>query len=737
MSTYFRKVQNENFEPESSIWTRNAVTSLKTGILNENGTTSIFLNEHFFYDDRARVIQTQKQNHLAGQDITTNQYNFVAWLLKSKRQHTATVQGNAQSYTILEEYEYDHAGRETGMHHTINSNDRIYVCEKDYDERDLLLQKKLHQTSGFGGDFLQYVDYRYNIRNWLTDINNINFNAGCNFVAATQTVTPEGQQPTDLFAMKLSYNFSAVPNTAGRFNGNIAAMEWKIGCNDLQAYRFTYDKFDRFTSATYGEKANTNYSINNRYNVSNIVYDLDGNIQQLQRRGNISGTNYNLIDDLTYTYNAFNPSRLEKVNDATASATGFNDRISADVANYLYDKNGNLSRDEHKGMDLSYHYFNLPYQADFGSNQTIGWAYRADGMKLSKAIVGSGSDYTKEYCEGIEYNNGQLEAIYFSEGRATPDGASFQYEYTLTDHLGNARVNFADIDNDGTAEILQENHYYPFGLVIENLSQVNSGSENEYKFNNKELNQDFGFDLYDFGNRLHDPTLNRFTSIDRFAEKYNAMSPFGYAANNPIKFIDVQGDSVTIYFNRANQTLHITDHDHYQEGLPTAYVKASDYQQGGIRDDEGNLVKNQVLVVTDVFTGGVSYDGNVTRDPNRPQQRPIPEGEYDLVDNNADTRHEGWYRLDARDSKRFNDTHEPTGRDGFRFHMGTESWGCVTCDRSASDRSDEWQVIQNILATTTTTTAKEKRGRQSLNPLSRLTVFGKVVVFGPDLIKKE
>lgn len=35
-------------------------------------------------------------------------------------------------------------------------------------------------------------------------------------------------------------------------------------------------------------------------------------------------------------------------------------------------------------------------------------------------------------------------------------------------------------------------------------------------------------------------------TIDRFAEKYTSMNPYQYGANNPIKFIDVNGDSIRV-----------------------------------------------------------------------------------------------------------------------------------------------------------------------------------------------
>ncbi len=106
----------------------------------------------------------------------------------------------------------------------------------------------------------------------------------------------------------------------------------------------------------------------------------------------------------------------------------------------------------------------------------------------------------------IEYLNESLEAIYHDEGRVvpvendedlTPDSGnnlnlSFRYEYTLSDHLGNGRVFFSDVNGDGlvqvdpdAGEVLQEGHYYPFGLGMDGPWVAQSGVKNQYLYNGK------------------------------------------------------------------------------------------------------------------------------------------------------------------------------------------------------------------------------------------------------------
>ena len=71
-------------------------------------------------------------------------------------------------------------------------------------------------------------------------------------------------------------------------------------------------------------------------------------------------------------------------------------------------------------------------------------------------------------------------------------------------------------------------------------------SGNQYKNNSKELDDANGLNTYHYGMREYDPKIARFNRVDRFADKYPSLSPYSYAANNPIVFIDVNGDSLTV-----------------------------------------------------------------------------------------------------------------------------------------------------------------------------------------------
>ncbi len=132
------------------------------------------------------------------------------------------------------------------------------------------------------------------------------------------------------------------------------------------------------------------------------------------------------------------------------------------------------------------------------------------------------------------------------EGRIIPtDNGDVRYEYFLKDHLGNTRVSFADMDNDGTADLLQEDHYYPFGMRMDGLSYYGAGTENKYLYNGKELQDDkfgdVGLDWYDYGFRMYDATLARWHVPDPLAHLDFNISPYCYVENNPLRFIDLFG----------------------------------------------------------------------------------------------------------------------------------------------------------------------------------------------------
>ncbi|MBO3699525.1 DUF6443 domain-containing protein [Roseivirga sp. E12] len=127
----------------------------------------------------------------------------------------------------------------------------------------------------------------------------------------------------------------------------------------------------------------------------------------------------------------------------------------------------------------------------------------------------------------------------------TFDEGGFLYVYLSNESASSLPVYFDQFQITHTkGAILQEDHYYPFGMNINALSSTAPLSKpNKYKFNGNEEQTEFDLNLFDFNARFYDPAVGRFISVDPLtdAPEQVALSPYQFSWNNPYNLNDPDG----------------------------------------------------------------------------------------------------------------------------------------------------------------------------------------------------
>ncbi len=463
-----------------------------------------------------------------------------------------------------------------------------------------------------------YYWYNYDIQSRLSTVQTNKTNSQTGAVSEiSYTYNSADQQTLDSYpsmlanSVSLGYNYnnrgwlSNITRNGAGFsyyetltyyaNGNVNTQALiNSGLNSYNSYAYLYDNYNRLTQFKYSIGAT----------IESFSYNNDGNIS------------YRYVNGVkSYYYNfAAGTNKLSNVYNGTI--TGY----------YTYDNKGNVTADGLKSISgITYDHRNLPLNMTGGSG-TYYYRYDDGGNRIYKQDLSTKEFYLRDYTGkelavyDMNTNKIKLANIYGNDGMIGRIDVSWNGSirtdtryYYLKDHLGSTRVEF-----DRNASVSSAYGYYAYGQISQSYN--NSNPNDKYKFTGKERDTETNYDY--FGARYYDSELGRFLSCDKYSYKYPSLSSYQYGGNNPIRYIDINGDSLWVGVDRnaainiiqqiANidvSSIYVSD-----DGLVGINIEGQDLANNeglSVLNDIIGSDKNILFSVSSEYTAKVSKGGNI------------------------------------------------------------------------------------------------------------------------------
>lgn len=445
----------------SSKLTRGLLTGSKVCILDPAHALSVdytmpWMLKVNFYDDKARVIQVKAEHHRVSYEVLTNQYNFGGDLVSSVLHRndvmcTGIAAAPASTFAvtdIVKNYTVDiYNGKPRSLTQKINTQAPEVIYNYSYDDIGRAYNKNQNVVNNY---------YKYNVRGWLTGINDGFFNT-----SATGIFFKEKLMYENLGGYSMPETNTPLGAANTYLNGNIAQILWQhAGASaKVRSYRYTYDDLNRVTMAKFSQREDPLSSgswawtdANTDYTMSNVSYDDNGNIKTMNHKGDPDAPGPPIdMDLMTYAYQATS-NKLAGVADAAISSANpdLEDDVAHSFADYSYDPNGNLTKDGNKGITLiTYSHLDKPQHIDIPGKGTIDYVYDAAGNRLQKLVkdmsTGTAVVTRTDYVGPFVYKNNVLQFINHEEGRTRPvvgtaTTPTYVNDYFVKDHLTNVRA---------------------------------------------------------------------------------------------------------------------------------------------------------------------------------------------------------------------------------------------------------------------------------------------------------
>ncbi|WP_405206218.1 RHS repeat-associated core domain-containing protein [Aquimarina sp. LLG6339-5] len=566
---------------------------------NENTTT------YYSYDIYGRVQWIVQNIADLGDKTIDYEYDPI-----TSQVNRVLYQKHSTSDLFIHKYTYDTNDYSlTKVETSTDGTNYIEHAAYEYNETGAL--KTLNLAEG-----LQKIDYVYTLNGALKSINDPTLDDTNN---PAQDI--DDLFGMNLHYYNNDYTRTNTPRSVARtsaginqYNGNIKSITWNTNRPDItntpNSYYYTYNKNNWLTGASFNHPINeadpsipldldplnqpvssttdaearrsitleNGFSItattgrtfsakiitdgtvlgDGDYNVSNITYDANGNIQSLNRnKDNTNGSN--AMDKLSYAYKTDKPNQLLRVDDAAGDVNGADDIGDQNGNNYEYNEIGQLVKNNEENIEYLYNASGLVTEVKKDNQSLVKFFYNDKNHRVRKESYNPNSSATTTTFY-VRDAAGTAMAIYNRFNANVPGGGSTAsiaehtiyganrlgvYKrglfgggkslYQLTDHLGNVRAVVTRDQETGTAMAVSATDYYPFGMPMPNRTL--SGAEGyRYAYQGQEKDPETGKEAFEL--RLWDSRIGRWLTTDPYGE---FSSPYLGMGNNPISLTDPDG----------------------------------------------------------------------------------------------------------------------------------------------------------------------------------------------------